>query len=206
MSAITLDKSKTALLMADFHADNMGQNPVVKERRTLERAKEVLDAARGAGVFVAYIVVNFRLGYPEVSDRNKSFSARKTSGQVPAADPVSLIHPMVLPQETEPIVVKHRVGALYGTDLEMILNAQGIDTLILMGHATSGVILSTVRYAADADYQLIVVEDGCADRDTEVHKMLMEKVFPRQATVVSSKDLVEALGAPRAPIAGRQRR
>jgi nicotinamidase-related amidase len=62
-----------------------------------------------------------------------------------------------------------------------------------MGHATSGVILSTVRLAADLDYQLIVVEDGCADRDPEVHKLLMEKVFPRQATVVSSKEMVEAV-------------
>ena len=77
----------------------------------------------------------------------------------------------------------------------MVLRAQGIDTLILMGHATSGVILSTVRYGADADYQLVVVEDGCADRDLEVHRLLMEKVFPRQATVVSSKEVVEALAA-----------
>jgi nicotinamidase-related amidase len=57
------------------------------------------------------------------------------------------------------------------------------------------VILSTVRLAADLDYQLIVVEDGCADRDPEVHKLLMDKVFPRQATVVNSKKRVEALAA-----------
>jgi nicotinamidase-related amidase len=75
----------------------------------------------------------------------------------------------------------------------MILRAHNIETLILMGHATSGVILSTVRLAVDLDYQLIVVEDGCADRDPEVHKLLMEKVFPRQATVVSSKEMVEAV-------------
>ena len=63
----------------------------------------------------------------------------------------------------------------------MILQAHHIETLILMGHSTSGVILSTVRLAADLDYHLIVVEDGCADRDPEVHKLLMEKVFPGRA-------------------------
>jgi nicotinamidase-related amidase len=77
----------------------------------------------------------------------------------------------------------------------VILRAHNIETLILMGHATSGVMLSTVRLAADLDYQLIVVEDGCADRDPEVHKLLMEKVFPRQGMVVSSKETVEALAA-----------
>jgi nicotinamidase-related amidase len=181
--------------MADFHADSMGVNPIVQERHTFQRAREVLDAARNAGVFVAYIVVNFRSGYPEISDRNKTFSQRKTSGQTPAKDPATLIHSSVTPREGEPIIVKHRVNAFYGTDLDMILHAQGIDTLVLMGHATSGVILSTVRYAADADYRLVVVEDGCADPNPDVHQMLMEKVFPRQADVISSGNLVAALKA-----------
>ena len=124
---------------------------------------------------------------------NQTFSARKAAGVEPAADPGALILATVSPRQGEPIVVKHRVGAFFGTDLDMILRAQGRDTLILMGHATSGVILSTVRYAADADYRLVVVEDGCADRDPEVHTLLMEKVFPRQATVVSAPDVVRAL-------------
>ena len=193
MAEITLDKSKSVLLVADFHNEGMGENPMVQERHTFERAREVLDAARNAGVFVAYIVVNFRPGYPEISDRNQTFSLRKASGQTPPLDPVSLIHSSVLPQEGEPVVVKHRVNAFFGTDLAMILGAQGIDTLIMMGHATSGVVLSTVRYAADADYRMIVVEDGCADRDPQLHDFLMEKVFPRQATVASAQEVVEAL-------------
>jgi hypothetical protein len=56
MAEVNLDKTRTALLMADFHADSMGVNPIVQERRTFDRAKEVLDAARNAGVLVAYIV------------------------------------------------------------------------------------------------------------------------------------------------------
>jgi nicotinamidase-related amidase len=48
---------------------------------------------------------------------------------------------------------------------------------------------------ADLDYNLVIVEDGCADRDPEVHQLLMEKVFPRQGTVVSSGEIVEALAA-----------
>ena len=193
MADIELDKSRTALLMADFHSDSMGQNPIVQERRTFDRAREVLTRARRAGVLVIYIVVNFRPGYPEISDMNQTFSTRKEAGVPPAADPQTLIHATVLPQQGEPIIVKHRVNAFFGTDLDMMLRSQNRDTLILMGHATSGVILSTVRYAADADYRIIVVEDGCADRDTEVHTLLMEKVFPRQATVASAADVARAL-------------
>ena len=52
MADINVDKGKTALLMADFAIVGMVQNPIAQERHTLERAKEVLDAARGAGIFV----------------------------------------------------------------------------------------------------------------------------------------------------------
>jgi nicotinamidase-related amidase len=154
VAEITLDKSKTALLMADFTAGNMGQNPIVKERHTLERAREVLDAARKGGIFVAYRVSHFRPGYPEVPASNNPRSAMRASGQVPPADPATLIHPSVKPKEGEPVLSKHRTSAFSGSAFEMVLRAQGMETLILMGHSTSGVILSTVRLAADLDYRL----------------------------------------------------
>jgi nicotinamidase-related amidase len=119
----------------------------------------------------------------------------RAAGAVLPADPARLIHPSVTPREGEPVIAKHRTSAFSGSAFDTILRAQGIETLILMGHATSGVILSTVRLAADLDYHVIVVEDGCADRDPEVHQLLMEKVFPRQATVVSAAELVAALAA-----------
>ena len=195
MAEIKLDKSKTALLMADFSAGNMAQNPIVTERHTFERAGEVLAAARNAGIFVTYCISYFRPGYPEIPAENNPRSPMRAAGEVLPADPAMLIHPSVKPREGEPIIAKHRTSAFSGSSFETILRSQDIDTIILMGHATSGVILSTVRLAADRDYHLIVVEDGCADRDPEVHKLLMEKVFPRQATVVSSAEMVAALAA-----------
>ena len=75
-----------------------------------------------------------------------------------------------------------------------MLSAQGIQTLVLMGVSTSGCVLSTVRWAADTDYRLIVVSDCCADRDEEVQRVLTEKVFPRQAAVVTSQEFIQALG------------
>ena len=193
MADINLDKGKTALLMADFATSGIGQNPIAEERHTLERAREVLDAARSAGVFVCYCISHFRPGFPEVSDRNTARAARRDSGEVLPMDPAALIHASVKPGEGEAIIAKHRTSAFSGSAFEMILRSKNIETLILMGHSTSGVILSTVRLAADLDYNLVVVEDGCADRDSEVHKLLMEKVFPRQGDVVSSKEMVEAL-------------
>jgi nicotinamidase-related amidase len=100
----------------------------------------------------------------------------------------------VAPQPGEVIVTKRRVGAFATTDLETVLRAKQIAHLVLMGIATSGVVLSTVRWAADADYELTMVADGCADADDEVHRVLTQKVFPRQATVITAEACVQALG------------
>jgi nicotinamidase-related amidase len=108
------------------------------------------------------------------------------------------VHPAVAPQPGDVTVTKHRVGAFLGTDLEMLLRAKDIDTLVLFGIATSGVVLSTVRYAADADYRLVVVRDCCADGDPEVHAVLVDKVFQRQTTVVTASEVLQALGGAKA--------
>jgi nicotinamidase-related amidase len=100
----------------------------------------------------------------------------------------------VRPIEGEVIAGKHRVNALYGTDLDMSLRANNIETLIILGYATSGVVLSTTRYAADADYRLFIVEDCCSDQDPEVHDFLTQRIFPRQADVVTSEEIIQALG------------
>ena len=88
---------------------------------------------------------------------------------------------------------KHRVNALYGTGLDVALRANDVNTLIILGYATSGVVLSTVRYASDLDYNLYVVEDCCSDSDPDVHAFLTERIFPRQAEVVQSVDVIAAL-------------
>jgi nicotinamidase-related amidase len=74
-----------------------------------------------------------------------------------------------------------------------VLRGLGVDSLVLTGIATSGVVLSTLRQAADLDYDLTVLSDACADGDPEVHRVLLEKVFPRQAAVVTTAAWVEQL-------------
>jgi nicotinamidase-related amidase len=70
----------------------------------------------------------------------------------------------------------------------VLLRAADADTLILAGIATSGVVLSTLRQASDLDYRLTVLADACADADPEVHRVLTEKVFPRQALVTTTEE------------------
>ncbi|WP_433088331.1 cysteine hydrolase family protein [Dactylosporangium sp. CA-052675] len=77
------------------------------------------------------------------------------------------------------------MSAFAGSDLDMVLRAGGIEHLVLTGIATGGVVLSTLRQAADLDFALTVLADGCLDDDPEVHRVLVGKVFPRQAGVLT---------------------
>ena len=193
MPDITLDKPKTTLLIADFYRDMMTTLPHAIDRKVVEKTQAVQKAARDAGILVCYSATVFRPGYIEISDRNKTFSQRKASEQPAISDPMLVIHEAVRPIEGEVVVGKHRVNALFGTDLDMTLRANNIETIILLGYATSGVVLSTTRYAADADYRIIIVEDCCSDSDIEVHDFLTQRIFPRQADVVQSEDVIKAL-------------
>ena len=193
MADINLDKSTTALLIADFYADMMTSLPHAVDRGVVAKTQAVQQAARDAGLLVCYSATVFRPGYPEISGRNKTFSQRKASGAPAVSDPSQVIHEGVRPIDGEIVVGKHRVNALYGTDLDMSLRANNIETIILLGYATSGVVLSTTRYAADSDYRLYIVEDCCSDSDPEVHDFLTQRIFPRQADVVQSGDVIKAL-------------
>jgi nicotinamidase-related amidase len=191
---LSIDAKASALLVMDFQTCIVDGPAVAADKEgLLARTAALIDAARKAAVRIIYVVVGFRAGYPEVSPRNRSFNAIRETGRFTEGSAGSAIHPAVTPKPGDVVVTKHRVSAFAGTDLEMVLRANGIDTLVLCGIATSGVVLSTIRHAADADYRLVVVADCCSDPDPEVHRVLIEKVFARPATVTTSRLVIEAV-------------
>ena len=176
----------TALLVMDMQA---GITAMLPDATTvLANCAAAIAHARQNQVPVIYVVVGFRQGMPEVSPNNKGFaSSKERLGQV-NMDEFMKVHPAVAPADGELTVVKRRVSAFTGSDLEVVLRAFGATHLVLSGIATSGVVLSTLREAADKDYRVTVLTDCCADGDEEIHRVLTTKVFPRQAEVCTLAD------------------
>jgi len=191
----TINPAKTALLIMDYENYILGMIPEDTRTALVERAKTVLKEARQAKLTIIFVVVRFRNGYPEVNLQNKLFSSLKESGRLLERTVGAEIDSRVAPQHGDIVVTKRRVGAFPTTDLETILRSNNISRLVLFGISSSGVVLSTVRWAADMDYSLVVVSDLCADRDSEVNRVLMDKVFPQQAAVVTSNQFLKAIGA-----------
>jgi nicotinamidase-related amidase len=165
-----------------------------KSAALLEVLEGTLSAARAAALPVIFVRVAFRDGAPEVSARNQSFATHAKSDVFAENGHATQVHPRLVPLAGEIIVTKRRVSAFAGSDLDVVLRAQGIDSLVLTGIATSGVVLSTLRQAADLDFRITVLHDACADSDEEVHRVLTQKVFPRQASVMSAGEWCTLVG------------
>ena len=194
-TAFPIDPEHTAVLNMDCQIGIVSIYTKGDKDTFLARAAAVLNHARASRMTVIHVKVGFRSGLPEVSSRNQLFGAIKASPQHQSLfqEPLGAIHPMLAPTEQETVVTKRRVSAFTGTDLAMILRANSIDTLVLFGIATSGVVLSTLLEASDADFRLAVIKDCCTDLDADLHQTLLAKFFPMRATVLSAADFIQPI-------------
>lgn len=142
-----------------------------------------------------FVRVAFRPGYPEASPANRGFSAiaKGRGDEFSEQSEATQVHPGLRPLPDAPIVLKKRVSASAGSDLDILLRSLEVTRIVLTGISTSVVVLSTLREASDRGYQLTVLSDGCADSDEEVHRVLITKIFPRQAEVTTIDEWISAL-------------
>jgi nicotinamidase-related amidase len=175
----------SALLVMDMQVAVLRM--LVETKEVVKNTARAIAFARERKIPVIYVTVGFRPGTPEININNKSFALVRDRLANQDMNEFVKIEPALAPAGGEVVVTKRRVCAFTGSDLEVILRAFGIQHLILTGISTSGVVLSTIREAADKDYQLTVLADCCADGDEEVHRVLTTKVFPRQADVMKAE-------------------
>lgn len=181
-----IDPSRTALLVMDYQNGIIGM--IDNGDELLAITANLIRTFRDHGGAVGYVRVAFADGdwdgVPETSHMAKrvkgygdAFHVDSPNTQIPAE---------IAPQDGDIVVIKKRVGPFGTTDLDEQLRERGIDTLVLAGVSTSGVVLSTVRDAHDRDYRVLVVADACADPDQEVHDFLTGRIFPNQVEVTDA--------------------
>jgi len=188
----SFDPQRTAVLSMDLHNSIVSQYARDAEG-LMARVAAVQGRARTLGLRVMHVRVGFRPGLPEISNRNLLGASIRNNPKHAQAftGEAGAIHRAGAPLGDEVVITKHRVSAFPGTDLEMILRANDIETLVLFGIATSGVVLATFLDAFDLDFRVAVIHDCCVDLNPEVHACLVEKVFPRYGTVLSAGEFLD---------------
>lgn len=195
---LAIDPKHTALLVMDYQPAVLGR--LNDAEALLSRATEVIAVVRSYGGQIGYVRVAFEdADYDAIPTTSRMAQLVASAGRAfHNESPATAVHDRVAPEPGDIIVRKTRVGAFSTTDLDQQLRDRDINTLILAGISTSGVVLSTVRDASDRDYRVFVLADASADPDPEVHDFLTQKIFPRQAHVITIAELKDLLSAPEA--------
>jgi nicotinamidase-related amidase len=188
---VAIDVGRSALVLMDHQYGILEQLPAAEE--VVGAAAAAISEVRARGGLIVYVRVGFTeaefASVPEANLLVSGVLAERGRETFAADSPRTAIHAALAPQEDDIVLRKTRAGVFSTTDLDERLRQRGIDTMIIAGVSTGGCVLSTVRDASDRDYRLFVLADACADTAPEVHKFLIEKIFPKQARVITSVEL-----------------
>lgn len=184
-----LDSKRTAFITLDYQNGILGFVPGAES--AIPMAARAIGFARKKNFLIIHAGLGFSEGHPEIPDFETPFSRVKQNNVFVKGTPSAEFHSAIF-KPGDIVVYKQRVSAFSENHLRMILRARGIDHLVIFGIATSGIVLSTLRQAFDLDFRSVVIKDACFDPDPDVHRVLTEKVFPRQAWVVTADELVAA--------------
>ncbi|MFE2867828.1 MULTISPECIES: cysteine hydrolase family protein [unclassified Embleya] len=176
----------TALIIGDIQQGITSGYPFAK--RVVPPLTELLPRARAAGVLVVFVHFALRANGRDLPPGNALLRTFHEAGDT--FHEGSAGTGIALPVAAEDVVVvKRRASAFAGTDLDLVLRAGGVDTLAIAGVATGAMVAATCYDAADRDYRVTVLRDGCADGDAAIHEFFMDAVFPsRGFEVVTCAD------------------
>jgi nicotinamidase-related amidase len=187
---LQLEARTTALVLMGFQRGVLEHTTGVET--LLARIEALVRSARAAGVQVAHVRVAFTdQDYAAIPTYSKTFSGVVAGRLLQDGTPATELAPQTA-AEGDIVVARTRFSGFSRTALERLLRAHGIDTLILAGIGTGGVVLATLFEAADRDFRTLVLSDCCVDTSQNVHDLLMQQVFPRQADVVESTEVESA--------------
>jgi len=190
MNKLSIDKSKTALVVIDLQKGIVGiATEPYPASAVVANAVRLAEAFRKNNMPVFLVRVtpsnDGKDGLKPVTDGAFPVTAR-------AADWAELV-PELGPEPGDFIVTKRQWGAFYGTELDLQLRRRIIETIVLCGISTNIGVESTARFAYEYGYQQIFVEDATAARSKEEHNHTVKTIFPRIGLIRSTEDIVTAL-------------
>lgn len=151
----SLDPEHTALLCIDYELEFFAGNLVIPHG-----PQAVMQGARLIEWAEEHALPVFHVHHVSRDPNARLFSAQQG---------MAAFHPDVEPKEHHTVVAKHLPSAFAETNLEALLKAQGIDTLIVAGFMTHMCVTSAVCDAYYRGFRAVVAADACADRNVRAH-------------------------------------
>jgi len=204
MADFTLDPKSTALIVQDMQNDviieggafaESGSPEHAKEQNAVANCRKLSDACRAKGVPVVHVHYVVEEGAPGLQLNAPLFNGvkdanalvRGTWGAAPADG--------LEPKDGDYVVEKTRMSGWQGTRLDNLFRALGVDTVVVTGAWTNMSIEHTARTGADMGYRMVVPEDCCSTMNADWHNASINYALQNASIVISSGEVIEALGA-----------
>lgn len=201
-----IDPAHTALLLIDMQKDlvcdgylcDLAGRDLTATRSVIPTMGRLLSAARAGGTLVVHVGFST---YPDhLSDSGPWLAQRRRSTYSSdvlcrtGTDGADFIDELS-PAPGELVVMKHRYSAFKGTDLDMILRARGIRTVITTGVSTNVCVESTLRDAFETGYYVCIPSDATASWDMSLHAATLQTVTHRFGLVTTTAEIEELWAA-----------
>ncbi|MDH2091619.1 isochorismatase family protein [Rhizobium pusense] len=111
---------------------------------------------------------------------------------------LSELDPRLERRPSEPLIIKPRASAFWGTAFDAHLMSLSVDTLIITGCSTSGCVRATAESAHNLNLHPIVVQEAVGDRSAEAHQANLTDIDLRYGDVTSLKDVISYLKTTKA--------
>ncbi|MFC7781772.1 isochorismatase family cysteine hydrolase [Legionella taurinensis] len=157
------------------------------ERDIITKTNDALEIITQKGWLKILVKVGFSENYVEQPKHSPMFGKVNELGALRLDSKGTDFHPSLNTSDCL-IVVKPRVSAFHGTNLDVVLRANKIERLLISGVSTAWAVQSTVRAAHDYDYQVCIIEDLCAAADRHEHQTSID-LMSRIAKVITVEDL-----------------
>ncbi|PNG95807.1 cysteine hydrolase family protein [Streptomyces malaysiensis] len=180
-------RTDTALIVGDMQTGILANHPF--SRAPAPVMESLVPAARAHGILVVLVRTELRVSGVDVSANNSLFTAFHQAGTLfhEGSGETDII-PRLAPRAEDVVITKRRTSAFAGTELDLVLRAQRIETIALTGVATGAMVAGTLYDALDRDYRVTVVSDGCADAEPDVHGFFMDRIFPARGARVMTAE------------------
>jgi ureidoacrylate peracid hydrolase len=129
----------------------------------------LVDIARRAEAPIVFTRFVVRSDYRDAGLRGSSYAGKAFPVMVGGTWDAELVDELV-PLPIDYVVNKQRHSAFYNTNLDIILRAERVESLIVCGVTTEICVESTVRDARARDYNVFVPSDATAAFDRERHE------------------------------------
>jgi nicotinamidase-related amidase len=115
-------------------------------------------------------------------------------GEHQDGSPLAEIVSEVAPADGDEVVTHQRVAGFTDSGLHELLQAKGVQTVVLAGVATNASLEGAARHASDLGYRTVVVEDACSAATPAAHQSSIESLG-LLAEVATAADVTAALSA-----------